>query len=611
MLGACGFHAGGTAPDGSAAPDAPVIDDAGNVLETWTYPDDHLFTEPMSAFSEMGVETWKTLTPAGYIPGGLVVHASVGNLWMATQTDAQITWDPTTTATLAGTGVARVLYLPPMTVGLPALGIAHADHPFSLWLEGELLLTPGNHVLGALADGVAFIDMASPGDSDFARVTTARSGMVVEGTFAATASDAAWYPIRIGYANAPGPNATLTIYQHDTAAALPDRVHLRGRGEGMRGLLRDVFDEQVLATQTEQIGLHGSNFADEGPNYLPPGANGEYSVHFSGEYYAHAAGAYALHAASDDANRLFFGDAVDDSGWVRNAAGNSVGDVTPSAFDVGWQPIAVDYNQQNGMAKLAVSLTSAPTGVNTGILDVGDIRPVEPPAERVITAYDGTHYPVIDNNPALPATASLPVVGAADEVATRADISVNGDLHWDDIHITLERPDGAMLEVRPGGTDHLMGQQIVYVPVTDATFLGGGAMNGTWKVLVDDAVAGGGGANMVTQVFLTLHAKGGWDSVAKLATWRSPIVDLGTDLVSVDQVSWMARLPANAEAHVALRACDMSDCTGTDFQDVDNGAGAPQITSGRYLQLQVTLTSDGQREPELEQLQLQFRRKGQ
>ena len=138
----------------------------------------------------------------------------------------------------------------------------------------------------------------------------------------------------------------------------------------------------------------------------------------------------------------------------------------------------------------------------------------------------------------------------------------------------------------------------------------GGPADGLWAIGVADDVNGfGTNTTTIDEVHLTLHTREGPEQIARSATWRSPIKDLGTTLVKVDTITWDDRVPTGAAVELRLRSCANPDCSDEPSWGDPVVKGMPVVMAQRrYLQAQVTMTSDGTNEAELRGLQLMYRR---
>lgn len=88
-----------------------------------------------------------------------------------------------------------------LTVGELAFdGVIDGQHPFSLWMEGEILVSQQTEQIQIVAADYAFFDVATfPGA--YQRVVSSRNGMMQNRSF--NVALPGWYPVRIGWATTP------------------------------------------------------------------------------------------------------------------------------------------------------------------------------------------------------------------------------------------------------------------------------------------------------------------------------------------------------------------------------------------------------------------------
>jgi len=97
-----------------------------------------------------------------------------------------------------------------LTVGELAFdGVIDGQHPFSLWMEGEILVSQQTEQIQIVAADYAFFDVATfPGA--YQRVVSSRNGMMQSKSF--NVALPGWYSVRIGWATTPA-TAELHIVQ--------------------------------------------------------------------------------------------------------------------------------------------------------------------------------------------------------------------------------------------------------------------------------------------------------------------------------------------------------------------------------------------------------------
>ncbi|MGN6108756.1 MAG: PA14 domain-containing protein, partial [Kofleriaceae bacterium] len=548
VLGGCSFRGN---PAGSEQIDAPPVhDDAGREIVTWTIDEAGDFAKPGAVLGAAGIEPWGSLTSGAYIAGGVPVRGVGAVLWRRAQSNAELSWDVVANATVAGVGIARARDLGgDLVTAVGRYGVSGAG--YSLLVEGELLLDQsGTHELTLDADDVAFLEIAPPGTTSYQRVAVARANeAVVPGTYAAAAPG--WHPFRIGFSDEGG-GQRFGLQHRPPGGSIGaiDRAHLRGRGDGLRGMHRNVFERQMLASVQDWSAVDARPLitADFAGETLPgmPGNRDDWSARWSGQFYAAVAGTYTLAARSDNGNVLALGDEVDQDHWARDDNGLGETEVT-AQLDVGWHSLVVDYNEANGGNVLALELVASPDpDLAAGApVPLARLRPVDARVRAVPRGVVGHDQTIVSGDIANQARIDLPVAGFAGEVPRAIDVTIHAsNPHWEDMELELVRPDGTAISlVRPNLTGNR--DLTFHRRVTTASFLNG-PLDGTWHVRVWDDNNGGGhtGDGRLRDAYVTLHASGGHPVVAPEAIWTSQIVDLGDrPLIDVTRVAWTARTP--------------------------------------------------------------------
>ena len=129
--------------------------------------------------------------------------------------------------------------------------------------------------------------------------------------------------------------------------------------------------------------------------------------------------------------------------------------------------------------------------------------------------------------------------------------------------------------------------------------------DGDWVVKVTDTAQGQTGS--ITDVQLAVHMGNGPDQIARAASFTSAVKDLGEGVVEFGAVHLGARVPTGAGAVVRLRGCDAPDACeqaswSAPLADGDDAGLPPR----RYLQYRVELTSAGEREPEVDFVEVAY-----
>jgi len=565
------------------------------------------------------------LTPTAYTYGGLVAHGRQGaKLWEHGATSwAMLDGFVSTGAGLwTGERIAN-------GAATDYLGVV-GDPMMTLWLEGEVWLdSKSTEQFGLSADDVAFIELARPGTTSFARVIENAPAMP---QVLVQTPDTGWYPIRIGFSNG---DATFNFqFTHsDAGGALVGwtRDRLRARASELGGALRTVFGRQILGGG---LPLGGGQIAPPVPHFEqsellrtglqnpPQGAqvnDDDWSARYAAQVYITKPGMYTLQIDSDDGNRGRLGAGHDDAHWRRDdGVGPMPTKTTASAMLVtGWNDLSVDYNQAIGGSTLRVRI-QGPDFPALIEIPADKLRPVEPSDDRLALGVDGNSYNVPDGDAAHPGTATMTVAGyaaatGAAEVIDSIELTYQiNSPHADQLKLELETPGspGTRVAIRDRDRGNGDGDRTTQfaVPSNPPAALAGllaGTVGGDWKLRVSD-VQGGGGSSSLLSARLTLHTKAGPDKIARTASWTSPILDAGTPVFAVDSVTWNERMGSGIQ--VRVRTCQQADCSGAGWPEPVAKATPFAVSRGRYLQLKVEMTSNGTLEPELSAPVIAFRR---
>jgi subtilisin-like proprotein convertase family protein len=577
----CSFR---THPGGSGGDDAPP---AGVLWELDTATD---FSGSGYATQAITIEPNGMLTPAGYVYGGLVMYGVHGTeLW----TDASpLPFDFGATAGVTPSGAA--LYTGGfMTTNdsLTNVGIATNDI-FSLWMIGEAYLD-ANDVLGINADGDGFIDLYF--DGSWHQMAYSRADGV---NVSVPVTTAGWYPIRIGYGEATG-NGFLDVRRGPSGSATPfTRDRLRAVASELAGTMRLQFYHQIF----------GGTAGDGEPpishletadllQALPSLDVNDFSLRWFGQVRVDQPGTYMFTVTSDNGNQIYAGSAGVATHWVQQdgyTGSNTLG----AMLDAGWNDLVLDYNQVDGGQSLSLTMNGAP-------VPAAQLRPVEPRRDRLIaqTVVPQSPLTVMNDNGTL-ATLTATMAGYPSEVVTSIDVMLEYTTqHRDQLVVKLQRPGGQPVTIQShqgnGGATSFHDQ----IHVTDAQLVGGPPA-GAWTIGLADDVTGGNNTTL-NELNITLHTAMGPEQIALTGTYTSPVRDLGSPLSAITDVAWTERAPMASE--VALRTCDQPDCSDAPAWSAPiEPHGHPALPTKRYLQAQVTMHSDGTKEPELDSLSIHY-----
>lgn len=604
-LAGCGFHSPAGAPDGPL----PIPD--GGVAESRSFGLPELTAGTPLA---MTVDATRiSLTPDAYTYGGLIAHGITGTrLWAQDSTD----WSATSTVSAMGAGLWRGESFGAGDA-LDAFGVTNPAM-MTLWLEGEVWLdASSSETFGLGADDVAFIDLAAPGSTSYARVL---QNSIATPTAAVETRVAGWYPIRVGVANGAGALAFQFTHSEGASSLGPwTRDRLRARASTVNGTLRTVFGHRLLGggvpgeppvMHVEANGLLPTDTFDP----LPTGSGGQldWSARYFGQLYVGQAGAYTLLIDSDDGNRGLLDTQRGMTNWGQNPRPGLT--MIPATLGAGWTDVTVDYDQAGGDHSLHVQLIR-PDRTQIEI-PATQLRPVEPAADRLVSSFDDGMHTIHDATmaaPGAPGIATFDIAGYLGETVNAIDVTFFvTSAHSDQLVAQLVAPGGAPIQIRGhNNVDTVQGAQTTIASDAQGAQAGllKGPVAGRWQLLVTDDVApGGGGDSQLISAKLTLHTQGGPDKIARQASWRSQPIDTMTQAIAVDSVTWQARVPTGGGVEVVVGTCQQADCSDVHWSGAVDPGKPLGVAPGRYLQLRVDMTSDGNREPELSALSIQYRK---
>lgn len=591
---ACGFNPQGGAPDGGG-----TGDDGGNLTRTLRDDAEADFRVEGVETEALVIEPWGALAPIAYHAGGLRAHAA--NVQLFTEVlDTQ--WATLAAATPAGTGfMTRSLSGDP-----PGVGLDSGDS-WTYWAEGEIWLDAGTTDFVIEADDQGFLEIATPGD-DFVRVANARQGV---GTGEYTASAAGWYPVRLAMIEGIGASRfTITLYPDGVAlgqALSPDR--LRTRVDAMRGMVLAAWDgvwlsegfQRTLATAP----LLDADFGNGRPGDLGLTSDDYWSARWSGQFYAQVAGEYRLRLDSDDGHRLYVNGAVVSDRLADVAPGNLEVDV---ALIAGWNDLVLDLSEYTGRAGMELEVVSGPEAGLQDELPPARLRPLEPRTERVDTAGDGDDVSIPDNNP-VGISKPVPVGALTGSTVAGVDVVVGiSHSRVQDLDLFLVHPGGDEVRLRDNSDDGGSGARTWRYRTDEFDDTPAG---GIWHVRLADTVNGNSGS--ITDVRLAVHHHNGPDQLARSASFTSLVRDLGAGVVALDAVRVGGHSPTPEGIVVRLRGCDAPEqCAAESWSEplvgvLDAAGAVPGVPPRRYLQYRVELTSNGEREPEVDWIEVSYR----
>jgi subtilisin-like proprotein convertase family protein len=589
----CGFN-----PSGEGAPNdgTPPPDDSGNITVTLRYDSVADFTMPGTTAEDLVVEPWGALAPAAYQAGALIAHGS--NSQRFNEADEAV-WDEiVSSAAPAGTGFMTR----PLSGDPPGVGLDSGD-TWTYWAEGEIWLDAGPTTFVVDCDDQCFIEAAPEAGGDYVRVVNGRFG-VGTGTFTAEATG--WHPIRLAAQEGFGASRfDIQLFPGNaTTGELLSPARLRARVDGMRGTVLAGWDNALLVgAPTRSLAtaeLVNADFGGNTPRDLGIGSGDQWSVRWAGQFYVTIDGAYQLRVQSDDGQRLYVNGEV-----VTDVLDGTTADNTVEVeLKAGWNDLALDLNELTGNASARLRVTGGPEPGLDRELPASRLRPLEPRGRRIETAGEDDDVGIPDDPSSPGATSTVKIGGLTGATVASVDVVV-GINHgrFADLEVRLVHPGGNEVVLRDNSDAGGNGNRFLRFS-TDA-FVDTPAA-GDWRVRVNDTVAGTGGS--ITDLQLAVHMRNGPDQVARDASFTSLVRDLG-NVVSIDQVRFAGRSPSGEGVAIRLRGCDAPEqCAAAPWSAPITESGSPAgIDVKRYIQYRVELTSDGEREPELDWVEIDYR----
>jgi len=587
-----------------------MFDDAGREIRAWDFDTAADFGAAGVEAIDMTIDPLGSITPHGYVYGALVARGVEGmKLW----TNADADWAKTTTVspTSVGLWTGNDLAVPG---DLRFVGVATTSM-VSVWMEGELWINAPGETFRTLGNDTAFLYIAADGKT-FQKLTHNSAAV-------ATVATSGWYPVRLGWADGDNSGDLQFEVNPGGGFAALDRTRLRATTSQLRGTARNVYYREI----------HGGGIAGNPPvmtiqdtalhattTFVPPLPGSvtttptpfDWSARWTGQFYAAAAGSYSFRVDSDDGNRILLGTSSQASGFVRNAKGAVTTNVTADLV-AGWNDLVIDYNHVDGTPTFAVSIVAAPAAdaaLVGNAIPRDRLRPIEPRADRLITRSNipGTPPVILDNQANTYAELATRIDAHPDELV--ASIAVTARVVSDSpnqLQFRLVAPNNSVqsrsMIVVPDGNQvgSYIAQGVYELQVGQAAI-------GTWRFgISDNSGSGSTGNSSYRELHVTMHTTTGREQIATTSTWRSPIIENKTDVVLIDFVNWSERTPAGSTVDVRMRTCAMADCSDGVWSDQLANGAAPMLTPNRYIQLQVTMTSDGTREPEVDKINIQYR----
>jgi hypothetical protein len=574
----------GAGPDATPDPDAGTGPDAGPLTGRMMIDDTAAdFGRDGPTYVETRVEAAGAVAPRAYYQGSLCAGGSNSRLF---DDGTTATW-AVIPATPSKYGLSRTVDLNLPSGGFPA-GVGITDGgDWTLWWFGELYLTAGAHNLDLAADDHAFLELAPPGSDSFTTVLGTNVGTVDTATY--NAPTTGWYGVRMALAQRGG---GVDLYPRLDGVTI-SRWLTRCRVDAISGLALTGWDEarwnDVRGTTIASADAANVDWGFNRPGDLGITANDTFAVRWAGQFFIATGGTYRLQVESDDGYRLW----IDGQAIISNL-GDGIFDVTTGDLTLatGWHDVVYDTTESALGAKSRLSIASGPDGA--GPFPAARLRPAEGRAERFESATVG------GTNAGGTAVFTLDTPNGA--VVTGVDTGYLIDVPGGGANITTtlrSMGDNTQLEsrFRFDGVER-------FAP----TAFTGDALTATWGL---SFMSNNGGS--LPESWLTVRFRDDdLGPTPTTATFVSSVRDLlttgDTAVAALTAIQFTVRAAAGANVMIAVRTCDTpSGCDAAPWSgELASGASLAAVPARRYLQYRLTFTTDGDHEPAVERVQLDY-----
>ena len=466
--------------------------------------------------------------------------------------------------------------------GAPAgLGLGRGTD-ITLLLEGEIFLSAGAWRLELRGDDSAFVELASPGATEYRRV------LVHGGNGSALITEQVpadgWYPVRMATANL---NLGGSLQLRGALGAGPlasfDVSRLRTRlPQSLRGLVQESFDSQGLvrlASAKLTPSLRDVSFGTGTPPDSNVASATQFSVRYSGQFLVEGSlDGFTL--TSEGGHRVW----IDGALQADKMTGSATSALSGLGLGAGWHDLVIDLNKRAaGASSLRIT---APVGDPTAFTDA-KLRPVLGVGQRVLTTRNGAVDVLPDPPDSVSRTLTLAgIPGTA--LATAVEFAVDHSAHAE-LSLALSR----------GATQRTLAAQ--------GSLTGSGfgrfrfeldprmyptSPGGTWTLTAADNLAATGTGNLESAAVTTLYRATSAASApfAQAFTYTSALQDLG-DVVYLGKASWQVLRGEGQDVTVSVRTGATEDaCLSADWQVVaaDGTSPAPAL---RFLQYRFQVKS--------------------
>lgn len=545
------------------------------------------FAQGSPSFDEARVESAGGVAPRAYYVGSLCAAGSDDRLFTdgTTATGAVLPANPTRV------GLARGVELDLADNAIPpGVGITSGSE-WTLWWTGELFLPAGAHTLALRADDNGFLELRAPGATAFTKLLGVNH-LDGERSVSYTAPTSGWYGVRIAVAQANGP---VGLYARLDGVAIPRRL-TRCRVDQLTGLAQTAFDQSqfldVVGSAIEQSGAAAFvDWGNGGPGDLGLTSNDSFSVRWAGQFFLNVGGNYRLRIRSDDGYRLWI-----DGRRVASDTSDGLYDLETEELPLtrGWHDVVFDATEANGAARSQLSVASGPELAGSSF-PAARLRPAEGRFER----FESMTAPAI----AEPGPAMFGFDPSTGAVVTGVDVGYALDVDLGLPRVVTGLQSGATtVGLRDGITGDTV-DRFHPIGFDNLTF------GGTWGLRFD--IQGTGGS--LSESWLTVHYRDvvGTGPTPRSATYDSSVRDLlppgATAVESIDLVGFATRTAAGATVTLAVRTCDVpADCAAAPWSAPMTTGAVPSVTARRYLQYRLAFATDGDHEPSVERVQIDY-----
>ena len=557
--------------------------DAASNLLTWVQDTEADFAT--GATSAAAVTPWNTVEPQAFAPGW-ILRGKAGSAFSDENALDFASLDNATDRSLATSITFQ------QTLQAPTW-ITNVTDPFTVWSEGQLFLTMGQHQFRANCDdrAVFAIKLAN----DFANVVSCNyTNGAQTGNIDVPATG--WYAIRFAWTDNLLGASFLMDHRKPNSATFGAIT-----GDEMRSdVTLETNPNQLGFDQIGMIGFTGSrlwtrqvadeNFGTSASANLGLTQNTRWSSRWVGQVRLEAAGAYSFAVNSTDGHRLII-----DGERLADTAIASPGTTTTAPRDLtaGWHDLAIDLhvNAPSNAAPATLSFKpSAAAPEFAGVALPNDrFRPVVTGSERLFSAIDNAQVNV-PNNSTLVRTINTSGV-PADAIITGIDVSYRAaPANNRTINVSLIDPTGLVVPVGNGGNT------TVLLALADFNTR---AAAGAWKLSIDNT--GNNRQAQVSNFAITVHYKTlSQPAIATAASYESSQHDFAVP-VTLAKITWLERQAAVGAIAISVRACATA-CTNEPFVAVAQNGLAPAGLVGRFVQYRASFTSNGIAVPALDKI---------